>query len=195
MMGKVAHDHADIAYVTDDNPRSEDAGAIRSQIIAACPNAIEIADRRNLHAPVTEQSQYNLFERTKVEKEYARLWADHRYGNTIWSPLASGLLTGKYANGIPEGSRGALAGYEWLADQLSDAEAIQKVENLRPIADRLDCTLAQLAIAWTSKHPMVSSVITGASKVEQVEQNFAALDVIPKLTDDVMAEIDEAFTA
>lgn len=157
--------------------------------------AIDIADRRNLHAPVTEQSQYNLFERTKVEREYARLWTDHRYGNTIWSPLASGLLTGKYANGIPEGSRGALAGYEWLADQLSDAAAVQKVENLRPIAERLDCTLAQLAIAWTSKHPMVSSVITGASKVEQVEQNFAALDVIPKLTDDVMAEIDEAFSA
>jgi len=157
--------------------------------------AIEIADHRNLHAPVTEQSQYNLFERTKVEKEYARLWADHRYGNTIWSPLASGLLTGKYANGIPEGSRGALAGYEWLADSLSDSTAIQQVENLRPIAERLDCSMAQLAIAWTSKHPMVSSVITGASKVEQVEQNFAALGVIPKLTDDVMAEIDAAFAA
>ena len=156
---------------------------------------IEIADRRNLHAPVTEQSQYNLFERSKVEREYDRLWADHRYGNTIWSPLASGLLTGKYVNGIPEGSRGALAGYEWLSDHLSDSTAIQQVEKLRPISERLNCTLAQLAIAWTSKHPMVSSVITGASKVAQVKQNFAALDVIPKLTDDVMSEITAAFGA
>ncbi|MEM1332004.1 MAG: aldo/keto reductase, partial [Actinomycetota bacterium] len=152
--------------------------------------AIEIADKRNLHAPVTEQSQYNLLERTKVEVEYHRLWTDHRYGNTIWSPLKSGLLTGKYADGIPSDSRGALPGYEWLADQLKDPRALEKVEKLRPIAERLDCSLAQLSIAWATKHPMVSSVITGASKVKQVRQNFAALDVIPKLTDDVMAEID-----
>ena len=123
------------------------------------------------------------------------MWADHRYGKTIWSPLASGLLTGRYVNGIPEGSRGALAGYEWLSDHLSDSTAIQQVEKLRPISERLNCTLAQLAIAWTSKHPMVSSVITGASKVAQVKQNFAALDVIPKLTDDVMSEITAAFGA
>ena len=155
--------------------------------------AIEIAERHHLHKPVTEQSQYNLFERDSVEDDYARLWDDYRYGNTIWSPLASGLLTGKYRDGIPEGSRGALADYEWLQDRLTDAEAIARVENLRPIAERLDCTLAQLALAWATKHPMVSSVITGASKVSQIEQNFEAVKVIPQLTDDVMADIDAAF--
>ena len=108
--------------------------------------AIEIAERHHLHKPVTEQSQYNLLERSKVEEEYARITDDYGYGNTIWSPLASGLLTGKYRDGIPEDSRGALAGYEWLADRLSDAEAIERVERLRPIADRLGCTMAQLAL-------------------------------------------------
>ncbi len=156
--------------------------------------AIEIADRHGLHKPVTEQSQYNMLERRKVGQEFARVTEDYGDGNTIWSPLASGLLTGKYADGIPEDSRGALAGYEWLAERLSDADAIASVEQLRPIADKLDCSMAQLALAWCTKHPMVSSVITGASKVSQVEQNFAALDVIPLLTDEVMAEIDGALS-
>jgi voltage-dependent potassium channel beta subunit len=154
-------------------------------------NAIDIADRHHLHAPVTEQSQYNLLERDRVEDEYARLYAETGYGNTIWSPLASGLLTGKYAGGIPEGSRGALKGYEWLAERLSDEEIVERVERLRPISERLDCTMAQLALAWCAKHPMVSSVITGASKPEQVTENMQALDVIPKLTSDVLDEIDE----
>jgi len=154
--------------------------------------AIEIADRRNLHAPVTEQSQYNLLERKKVEQEYARLTVDYGYGNTIWSPLASGLLTGKYKDGIPEDSRGALDGYEWLQDHLSDGEAIARVERLRPIADRLDCTMAQLALAWATKHEMVSSVITGASKVSQVVQNFETVDVIPLITDEIKEEIEAA---
>lgn len=154
--------------------------------------AIMIADRYGLHKPVTEQSQYNLLERRKVEKEFDRITKDYGYGNTIWSPLASGLLTGKYKDGIPEDSRGALSGYEWLQSRLSDSDAIAKVENLRPIADRLDCSMAQLSLAWATKHPMVSSVITGASKVEQVVQNFEALDVIPMLTADVMSEIDAA---
>jgi len=154
--------------------------------------AILIADRHGLHKPVTEQSQYNLLERRKVEQEFDRLTKDYGYGNTIWSPLASGLLTGKYKDGIPEDSRGALSGYEWLQGRLSDSDAIAKVENLRPIAERLDCSMAQLSLAWATKHPMVSSVITGASKVEQVVQNFEALDVIPQLTTDVMSEIDAA---
>ena len=154
--------------------------------------AIDVADRHHLHKPVTEQSQYNLLERRRVEQEYARLWEDHRYGNTIWSPLASGLLTGKYRDGIPEDSRGALAGYEWLAGRLPDEEAIQRVERLRPIADRLGCSMAQLALAWCTKNPMVSTVITGASKVSQVEQNFGAVDVIPLITDDVKEEIEAA---
>ena len=154
--------------------------------------AIEIADRHHLHKPVTEQSQYNILERSKVEQEYARIHDDFGYGNTIWSPLASGLLTGKYKDGIPEGSRAALAGYGWLAKRLTDAEAIERVERLRPIADRLGCTMAQLALAWCTKNPNVSTVITGASKVEQVVSNFETLEVIPLLTDDVKAEMESA---
>ena len=154
--------------------------------------AIDIAERHHLHKPVTEQSQYNLLERSKVEIEYARVNSEFNYGNTIWSPLASGLLTGKYRDGIPEDSRGALEGYEWLAKRLSNDDAIAQVERLRPIADRLGCTMAQLAIAWCTKNPHVSTVITGASKVSQVEQNFGAIDVIPLLTDDVKAEMEAA---
>jgi voltage-dependent potassium channel beta subunit len=154
--------------------------------------AIDLADRHHLHKPVTEQSQYSLLERRKVEREYARLIADHGYGNTIWSPLASGLLTGKYRDGIPEGSRGALAGYEWLAERLSDADAIAKVEKLRPIADEIGCTMAQLAIAWCAANPNVSSVITGASRPSQVVENFGALDVIPAITDEVKARMEAA---
>ena len=154
--------------------------------------AIEIAERHHLHKPVTEQSQYNLLERRKVEREYARINADHGYGNTIWSPLAAGLLTGKYRDGIPDESRAALAGYEWLAGRLTDAEAIERVERLRPIAKRLGCTMAQLALAWCTKNPDVSTVITGASKVEQVVDNFGALDVIPLVTDDVKQEMEAA---
>jgi len=154
--------------------------------------AIEIAERHHLHKPITEQSQYNLIERTKVEDEYARIHDDYGYGNTIWSPLASGILTGKYRDGIPDGSRAALGGYEWLAEQLTDADALARVENLRPIADRLGCSMAQLSLAWCTLHPMVSTVITGASKVSQVVQNFEAIDVLPLLTDDVAARIDEA---
>jgi voltage-dependent potassium channel beta subunit len=154
--------------------------------------AIEIADRHHLHKPVTEQLQYNLLDRHKVEEEFADLFAETGYGNTIWSPLASGLLTGKYSGGIPEGSRAALKGYDWLAEKTSDAEVIAAVERLRPIADRLGCSMAQLAIAWCTKHPMVSTVLTGASKVSQVDENFAALDVIPLITDDVKAEIEAA---
>ncbi len=154
--------------------------------------AIDIAERHHLHKPVTEQSQYNLLERTKVESEYARLNADFNYGNTIWSPLASGLLTGKYRDGIPEDSRGALEGYGWLAERLTDADEVARVERLRPIADRLGCTMAQLALAWCTLNPHVSTVITGASKVSQVVQNFETVDVIPLLTDEVKAEIEAA---
>ncbi len=157
-------------------------------------HAIDIAERHHLHKPVTEQSQYNLLERDKVEVEYARLHAETGYGNTIWSPLASGLLTGKYRDGIPEDSRAALSGYEWLNERMSDQDAVAQIERLRPIADRLDCTMAQLAIAWCTKHPMVSSVITGASRASQVVENMKAVEVMPKLTDDVMAEIDDALS-
>lgn len=154
--------------------------------------AIEIAERHHLHKPVTEQPQYNLLERDKVEREYARLFDETGYGTTIWSPLASGLLTGKYRDGIPEDSRGSLPGYGWLAKRLSDNDTLTKVENLRPIADELGCSMAQLALAWCTKNPNVSTVITGASRPSQVVENFAALDVIPLLTDEVMARIEAA---
>jgi len=150
-------------------------------------HAIDLAEHNHLHAPITEQSQYNLIERRRVEKEYARLHAETGYGNTIWSPLASGLLTGKYRDGVPEGSRAALEGYEWLRDRLTDADALGRVEALRPIAERLGCTMSQLAIAWCTRHPMVSSVITGASRVEQVRENFESLQVMEAL-DDAIAE-------
>jgi len=156
--------------------------------------AIDIAERHHLHKPVTEQSQYNLLERRKVEREYRRLNEDFGYGNTIWSPLASGVLTGKYRDGIPEDSRGALAGYEWLAGRLTDDEVLARVERLRPIAERLDCTMAQLALAWCTLNPNVSTVITGASKVEQVVQNFETVEVIPRLTPEVKGEIEAAIS-
>jgi voltage-dependent potassium channel beta subunit len=152
--------------------------------------AWDIADRHHLHKPVMEQPQYNLFSRDRVEKEYARLYEDIGLGTTIWSPLASGLLTGKYKDGIPADSRGALEGYEFLKDRLTEGSAIAKVEQLRPIADELGCTLAQLAIAWCAYNPNVSTVITGASRPSQVVENFAALDVLAALTPETVARIE-----
>jgi voltage-dependent potassium channel beta subunit len=154
--------------------------------------AWEIAERHHLHKPVVEQPQYNLLNRDRVEKEYARLYTDIGIGTTTWSPLASGLLTGKYKDGIPADSRGALAGYEWLTEQITDRSAGEKVERLRPIAADLGCSLAQMSLAWCASNPNVSSVITGASRPSQVVENFAAIDVLPLLTADVLARIDEA---
>jgi len=153
--------------------------------------AWSICDKYGWHKPVMEQPQYNLFIRKRVEDEYARLYEDIGLGTTIWSPLASGLLTGKYNNGIPADSRGALPGYEWLKEALSDQTRIEKVRKLQEIADGLGCSLAQLSIAWCAKNPNVSTVITGASKVSQVHENMKALDVLPKLTTEVMTQIDE----
>ncbi len=154
--------------------------------------AYEIAERHHLHKPVMEQPQYNLFAREKVEKEYARLYADIGLGTTIWSPLASGLLTGKYKNGVPADSRAALPGYEWIAERVSDTKKLAAVEQLRPIAGDLGCTLSQLALAWCVKNPNVSTVITGASRVSQVGENMKAMDVVPKLTPEIMKAIDAA---
>jgi len=151
--------------------------------------AWEIADKHHLHKPVMEQPQYNLFERRRVEREYARLYDEIGLGLTTWSPLASGLLSGKYLDGIPEGSRASLPGYEWLRDMLTDADRNAKVQQLAKVAERFDCTLSQLAIAWCAANPRVSTVITGASKVEQVRENLGAIDVLPLLTDDVLTEI------
>ena len=154
--------------------------------------AWEVAERHHLHKPIVEQPQYNLLTRKKVEREYARLYDDIGLGTTIWSPLASGLLTGKYAAGIPDDSRGALDGYGWLAERITDPASQAKVERLRPIADELGCSMAQLSIAWCVTNPHVSTVITGASRVSQVLENFAAIDVVPLLTPEVLARIDTA---
>ncbi len=156
--------------------------------------AWEIADRHHLHKPVMEQPEYNLFSRTRVETEYARLYDEIGLGTTTWSPLASGLLTGKYSGGVPKDSRGALPGYEWLSARVTDPEALKKVELLRPIAAELDCTLAQLAIAWCATNPRVSTVITGASRPSQVVENFAALDVVARVTPEVKARIEAIVT-
>jgi voltage-dependent potassium channel beta subunit len=154
--------------------------------------AWEIAERHHLHKPVMEQPQYNLFERQRVQKEYARLYDDIGLGLTTWSPLASGLLSGKYIDGIPEGSRATLEGYEWLKDMLTDPDRNEKVKALKAIADDLGCTLSQLSIAWCAKNANVSTVITGASTVAQVEENMGALEVLPQLTGDLMGQIKAA---
>jgi voltage-dependent potassium channel beta subunit len=151
--------------------------------------AWDIADRRNLHKPVMEQPQYNLFETRKVEKEYARLYEDIGLGLTTWSPLASGLLSGKYVDGIPEGSRASLPGYEWLKGLLTDEKKNGQVRELGELAGRLGVTTSQLAIAWCAKNPHVSTVILGASSVDQVHENLGALDALAQLDDDVLAEI------
>jgi voltage-dependent potassium channel beta subunit len=153
--------------------------------------AWDIADRHHLQKPVMEQPQYHLFHRKRVEQEYARLYDDIGLGLTTWSPLASGLLTGKYRNGIPAGSRGALENMGWLAKGLTDAAKNAAVARLEAIAGELGATVAQLAIAWAAKNPRVSSVITGASNVGQLRANLGAVDVLPKLTPDVLARIDE----
>ncbi len=149
-----------------------------------------IARQYGLTPPVMEQPQYNMLVRERFEKEYAPIFSELNYGTTIWSPLASGMLTGKYNEGIPEGSRAALEGYEWLRDRMITEENIAKVKQLQPIADELGCTMAQLALAWTLKNPNVSTVITGASRAEQVNANLQALEVVPKLTPDVMERIE-----
>jgi voltage-dependent potassium channel beta subunit len=155
--------------------------------------AYGIARREHLIPPVMEQPQYNMFARERVEKEYAQLYKGIGLGTTIWSPLASGLLTGKYNRGIPDGTRITLPGYEWLRQRLENDEGkrnIEKVKQLAPLAEELGCTMAQLGLAWCLKNPNVSTVITGASKASQVIENMKALDVLPKLTNDVMDRIE-----
>ena len=152
--------------------------------------AFEIAERHHLHKPVMEQPEYNLFNRVRVEEEYLRLYGECGLGLTTWSPLASGVLTGKYLDGVPADSRAALPGYEWLREELSDPTRNAAVRQLLDLARELDCTPAQLAIAWCARNPHVSSVITGATSVQQVEENLQALALLPKLTDSVRQRID-----
>lgn len=153
--------------------------------------AWDIAEKHHLHKPIVEQPQYHLFHRKRVEQEYARLYDDIGLGLTTWSPLASGLLTGKYKDGIPPDSRGAMQSMSFLAKNLTDAAKAKAVAGFEAIAAELGCTVAQLAIAWVAKNPRVSSVITGASKLAQLQSNLGAVDVIGKLTPQLMAQIDE----
>jgi voltage-dependent potassium channel beta subunit len=154
--------------------------------------AWDIAERHHLHKPVVEQPQYNIFHRSRVEQEYKRLYDDLGIGLTVWSPLASGLLSGKYLDGVPEGSRATLPGYEWLRGYLSDEDRNRRVRGLKDIADELGCSLSQLSLAWCAANPHVSSVITGASRAEQVRENLGALDVLPKLDREMLQRIDGA---
>ena len=137
-----------------------------------------------------EQPQYHLFHRKRVEEEYARLYEDIGLGLTTWSPLASGLLTGKYRDGVPEGSRGAMESLAFLRDGLTNPAKNAAVAQLEPIAAELGGTLAQLALAWVAKNPRVSTVITGASKLSQLQANLSALELLDKLTPEVMERID-----
>ncbi len=155
--------------------------------------AIQIAERHHLHKPVVEQPQYNLFERGRLEGDYVRFYKEYNYGTTIWSPLASGLLSGKYNKGIPADSRGALKGYEWLHGSLTNQEKLAKVAALESVAKELGGTVAQLAIAWCLKNPFVSTVITGASRVEQVHENMKSAEVAAKITPEIMERIDTIF--
>jgi len=160
-----------------------------AEIAAAC----EIAERHHLHKPITEQPIYNLFERQRFSRDYERVYKEYGYGTTTFSPLASGLLSGKYSKGIPEASRAALDGYDWLHDHVTDRQKLARVQALEPIASELNCTLSQLAIAWCLKNPFVSSVITGASRVEQVHENMKASEIAPRLTPEILKRIDNIF--
>lgn len=151
--------------------------------------AIQIAERHHLHKPVVEQPQYNLFERGRLEGDYVRFYKEYGYGTTTWSPLASGLLSGKYNKGIPKDSRAALN--DWLKSRMEDKEKLEKVAALEPMANELGATMSQLALAWCLKNPFVSTVITGASRVEQVHENMKAGEIAEKITPELMERIDE----
>ncbi len=148
-----------------------------------------IARQYNLTPPSMEQPQYNMFWRQRMESEYLPIFKELGYGTTTWSPLNSGVLTGKYNKGIPEGSRLAMQGYAWLRKEVTP-EKIAIVGKLEEVAGKLGYSVSQLALAWCLKNPNVSTVITGASKAEQVQQNLKALEVLPLLTEEVMAEIE-----
>ena len=154
--------------------------------------AWEVADRRNLRKPQMEQPQYNLLDRDRVEREYARLYDGIGLGLTTWSPLASGMLSGKYAKGVPAGSRLSLPGYEWLKGEVLKPESIKASSDLAILAAEIGATASQLAIAWCARDARVSTVITGASRLEQLEENLKAIDFLPKLTSDFLARIDVA---
>ncbi len=203
-------DHVDLLYCHRPDPDTpiEEVVFAMSDIIASgrahywgtsewsaaeIMEAWQIADKHHLRKPQMEQPQYNLLTRKRVEKEYVRLYEDIGLGLTTWSPLASGLLSGKYNDGIPEGSRLSLKGYEWLKDGVLTDDRIGSVKKLGKMAEDLGVTTAQLALAWTAGNPRVSSVITGASRPEQVVENMKAFELISKLDAGARKEIEELF--
>jgi len=205
-------EHVDLVYCHRPDPQTpveETARAMNDLIVQgkalywgtsewpadAIRAAWELAERHGWHKPVVEQPQYHLFHRRRVELEYARLYDECGLGLTTWSPLASGLLTGKYRSGIPQGSRGALQTMAFLRDGLTSPARNVAVAALEPIAAELGATPAQLAIAWAARNPRVSSVITGASQLPQLESNLAAAALIDKLTPEVLARIDAVTAA
>lgn len=149
------------------------------------------AERYKLIGPTMEQPEYNLFTRAKVEKDYLEIYKNFGLGTTIWSPLASGLLTGKYNAGVPEGSRMALEGFSWLREKTVVQSKVDKVRQLQHVADELGCSLAELAIAWCISNPNVTTAILGATKKEQLLQNLKSLEVVPGLTPEVLARIED----
>lgn len=155
--------------------------------------AIDVAERHHLHKPVVEQPVYNLFQRHRFGGDYDRVYEERGYGSTTWSPLASGLLTGKYNDGVPGDSRGALEGYEWLREELTNAERLAMVSALQPLASSMGATLAQFSIAWCLQNKHVSTVITGASRVAQIHENMKALEFVDRFTPDVLQEVDRIF--
>jgi voltage-dependent potassium channel beta subunit len=206
---RLQHDFVDLVYChrPDPNTPVEETVYAMSDIVASgrahywgtsewsaeeIRSAWEIAERHHLRTPVMEQPQYNLLWRERVEQEYAPLYEEIGLGLTTWSPLASGVLTGKYLDGVPDDSRLSLPGYSWLRDALLNPDTVQKVRRLKEISDRLGVALAHLSLAWCVRNPHVSSVITGASRPEQVRQNLEALDVLDVLTPEVCAEVDAA---
>ncbi|XVJ67037.1 MAG: aldo/keto reductase [Lacibacter sp.] len=155
--------------------------------------AHRVAQAYRLIGPTMEQPEYNLFNRHKLENEYLEIFKNVGLGTTIWSPLASGLLTGKYNDGIPEGTRLAIPGFEWLKDRALVEEKINRVRTYQKIADELGVSMAALSIAWCIKNPNVSTAILGATKKEQLLENLKALEVLPLLTEEIMQKIDDAF--
>jgi voltage-dependent potassium channel beta subunit len=156
--------------------------------------ALAFAEQHHLHKPVVEQPVYNLFEQHRFSDDYAAVYDGQAYGSTTWSPLASGLLTGKYNDGIPADSRGALPNFDWLQDQLTDEQRLAKVRALQPFADEMGASLAQFSLAWCLQNPHISSVITGASRVDQVHENMKALQFVDQFTPEIMADIQQVLS-
>ncbi|MES3036341.1 MAG: aldo/keto reductase [Bdellovibrionota bacterium] len=154
--------------------------------------AWQVADRHHLHKPIVEQPQYNLFHRARVEKEYARLYKDIGLGLTTWSPLASGILSGKYLKGIPEGSRLSMGSLSWLREHAEDERKIEAVQSFVGLARETGFTPSQLAIAWCSSNPVVSSVILGATSEAQLKENIGSLELMPQMSD-LKRQIDTIF--